>query len=133
MKGKLGKTPDFRVPLCNEALRVIERAKENSKNGYLFPGKRQPTISLDSMAAIMRKRGLEARPHGFRSSFKTWISETQQVSREVSEMVISHQTGSRIERAYNRTDYFEQRLPLMKRWAEYLKPITDNKFLLPHS
>jgi len=120
MKGKLGETPDFRVPLCDEALRVIERAKENIKDGYLFPGKRQPTISLDSMAAIMRKRGLEARPHGFRTSLKTWISETQQVSREVSEMVISHQTGSRIERAYNRTDYFDQRYSLTKRWGEFL-------------
>ncbi|NBT43095.1 MAG: integrase, partial [Alphaproteobacteria bacterium] len=120
MKGKLGETPDFRVPLCDEALRVIERAKENSKGGYLFPGKRQPTISLDSMAAIMRKRELEARPHGFRTSLKTWMSETKQVSREVSEMVISHQTGSRIERAYNRTDYLEQRRPLMKSWADFL-------------
>jgi hypothetical protein len=42
------------------------------------------------------------------------------VSREVSEMVISHQTGSRIERAYNRTDYLEQRRPLMKSWADFL-------------
>jgi len=120
MKGRLGETQDFRVPLSDEALRVIERAKENIKDGYLFPGKRQPTISLDSMAAIMRKRGLKARPHGFRTSLKTWMSETQQVSREVSEMVISHQTGSRIERAYNRTDYLEQRRPLMKSWGEFL-------------
>jgi integrase len=128
MKGKLGQTEDFRVPLSDEALRVIGRAKENAKDGYLFPGKRQPTISLDSMAAIMRRRGLEARPHGFRTSLKTWLSETQQVSREVSEMVISHQTGSRIERAYNRTDYLEQRRDLAFNWAEFMtssdKPIS---------
>jgi len=122
MKGKLGETQDFRVPLSDEALRVIERAKENSEDGYLFPGKRQSTISLDSMAAIMRKRGLEARPHGFRTSLKTWMSETQQVNREVSEMVISHQTGSRIERAYNRTDYLEQRQCLAAKWAEFITP-----------
>ena len=80
----------------------------------------QSAISLDSMAAIMRKRGLEARPHGFRTSLKTWMSETQQVNREVSEMVISHQTGSRIERAYNRTDYLEQRRPYMESLANFL-------------
>ena len=72
------------------------------------------------MAAIMRKRRLEARPHGFRTSLKTWLSETQQVSREVSEMVISHQTGSRIERAYNRTDYLERREALMKIWGKFV-------------
>jgi integrase len=53
IKGKLGETPDFRVPLSDEALRVIEHAKENGKHGYLFPRKCKPTISLDSMAAIM--------------------------------------------------------------------------------
>jgi hypothetical protein len=72
------------------------------------------------MAAIMRKRGLEARPHGFRTSLKVWLSGTQQVSREVLETVISHQTGSRIEGAYNRTDYLEQRRPLMESWGEFL-------------
>jgi len=73
------------------------------------------------MAATMRKRGLEARPHGFRTSLKTWLSETQQVGREVSYIVIFHQTGSRIERAYNRTDYFEQRRDLAFHRAEYVK------------
>ena len=38
---------------------------------------------------------------------KTPVSEKQQVSREASEMVISHQTRAGIERAYNQTDYFE--------------------------
>jgi integrase len=33
MKGRLGETQDFRVPLSDEALRVIERAKENIKDG----------------------------------------------------------------------------------------------------
>ena len=107
------------VPLSDEALRVIECAKENTMDGYHFPGKRQPTISLDNMAAIMKKPGLEARPHGFPTSLKTWMSDTQQVSREVSEMMISHQTGSRIEKAYNRTDYLEQRRDLGFRWAEF--------------
>lgn len=127
MKGKLGETPDFRVPMSNEALRVIEHANKNSKDGYLFPGKRLATISLDSMAAIMRKRGLEARPHGFRTSLRIWLSETQQVSREVSEMVISHQTGSRIERAYNRTDYLEQRRHYMELWSVFVTSQTQTE------
>ena len=70
----------------------------------------------------MKEQGMKARPHGFRTSLKTWMSETQQVGREVSEMVISHQTGSRIERAYNRTDYLEQRQCLAAKWAEFITP-----------
>jgi len=35
-------------------------------------------------------------------------------------MIIAHQTGSKVARAYNRTDYLEQRLPYMERWADFL-------------
>jgi hypothetical protein len=77
-------------------------------------------ISDSTLSKHMRDKELAGVPHGFRTSLKTWMSKTQQVSREVSEMVISHQTGSRIERAYNRTDYFEQRRPYMESWADFL-------------
>jgi len=72
------------------------------------------------MAAVIRERWLEARPLGLQTSLKTWMSETQQVSREVSEMVIAHQTGSRVERAYNRTDYFSERQSSMNSWDKFL-------------
>jgi len=72
------------------------------------------------MAAVIRERWLEARPLGLQTSLKTWMSETQQVSREVSEMVIAHQTGSRVERAYNRTDYFSERQSLVNNWCKLL-------------
>ena len=47
-------------------------------------------------------------------------------------MVISHQTESRIERAYDRTDYLEQRRPLMESWGELLRqqqrtPVQTNR------
>jgi len=48
------------------------------------------------------------------------MSETQQASREVSEMVIARQTGSRVERADNRTDHFFERQSLMNSWGKFL-------------
>ncbi len=120
MKGRKGKTSDFRVPLTPEALHVIELASQQQRDGYIFPGVKRGVISDASMARLMERRGLEARPHGFRSTLRTWLTESQQASREVAEIIIAHQTGSVVERSYNRTDMIEQRREIMKQWGRHL-------------
>ena len=45
----------------------------------------------------------------------------QTVSEGVAETIIAHQTGSLTERAYNRTDFLEQRRELMEAWGRYLR------------
>jgi hypothetical protein len=37
MKGRKGATKAFRVPLLDEALRIIDIARPHARNGYLFP------------------------------------------------------------------------------------------------
>ena len=120
MKGRKGKTSDFRAPFTPEALHVIELASQQQRDGYIFPGVRRGVISDASMARLMERRGLEARPHGFRSTLRVWLTESQQASREVAETIIAHQTGSLTERAYNRIDFLEQRRELMEAWERHL-------------
>ena len=87
---------------------------EPMDDDVLFPGVKRWAISDASMARLMERRGLEARPHGFRSTLRVWLTESQKASREVAETIIAHQTGSLTERAYNRTDFLEQRRELME-------------------
>ena len=119
VKGRVGQTVEFRVPLSTEALRVIEEARKFSRDGYLFSGVRPGVISDMTMGAYMTRRGLEARPHGFRSSFRDWCAEATNTPREVAETALGHVTGSSVERAYRRTDFLEQRRALMERWGMY--------------
>ena len=72
------------------------------------------------MARLVEQRGLEARPSGFRSKLRVWLTESQQASREVAKTIIAHQFGSLTERAYNRTDFLEQRKELMETWERHL-------------
>lgn len=118
MKGLKGKVEDFRVPLSQEALSVIDQARPFAKDGFLFPNVRRGVISDATMSRYMERQGIEARPHGFRSSFRTWCAEATDVSREVAETSLAHTTGSSVERAYRRTDFLEQRHALMERWAD---------------
>lgn len=120
MKGRKGQTSDFRVPLSQEAKRVIELAKPFARDGYLFPSVRKGVISDATMARMMERRGMDARPHGFRTSLRVWLAETTDAPHDVQEMMIAHITGSKVVRAYRRTDFLEQRRVLAERWADHV-------------
>lgn len=120
MKGRKDSTADFRVPLSGEALAVIDAARPFARNGYLFPNTRGGVISDMTLSRHMERRGLEARPHGFRTSLRTWLAEATDAPHEVAETVLGHVTDSGVVRAYRRTDYLEQRVILLERWADHV-------------
>lgn len=111
---------EHRVPLSGEAQALIEQAKPFERGGLLFPSMRKGVISDATMSRLMERRGMEARPHGFRSSFRTWCAEATDAPREVAETALAHVVGGSVERAYRRTDYLDQRRDLMERWAKHV-------------
>jgi len=120
MKGREGKTPDFAVPLSAPAQAVVAEALAIRRDGFLFPNVRKGVVSDASMSRMMERRGLAARPHGFRSSFRDWIEENTTTPHEVAEMCLAHTVGGSVERSYRRTDYLEQRRSLMERWGRFV-------------
>lgn len=120
MKGRKGATEAFRVPLSREALRIIELAKPHARDGFLFPNNRQGVISDMTLSRHMERRGLEARPHGFRTSLRTWLAEATDAPHEVAEAMLAHVADGSVVRAYRRTDYLEQRRALAERWADHV-------------
>ncbi len=120
MKGRKGATEAFRVPLSVEAKRVIDLARPHARNGYLFPNTRGGVISDMTLSRHMERRGLEARPHGFRTSLRTWLAEATDAPHEVAEAMLAHITDGGVVRAYRRTDWIEQRRILADRWADHV-------------
>ena len=120
MKGQLHQVSEFRVPLSSEAVSVLEAAKQFQRNGFLFAGVRRAVISDASMSRLMERRGMAERPHGFRSSLRTWLAECTGATEEVAETVLAHKVGNKVVRAYRRTDHFEERAILMQRWAQHV-------------
>ena len=116
MKGKR----DDRVPLSPEALEVITEARRHARDGYLFPSVRKGVISDATMGRLMERRGMEARPHGFRSSLRNWLAEATDAPHEVAEACLAHVTGNAVSRAYKTSDLLEQRRVLMIRWAQHV-------------
>lgn len=120
MKGRKGATEAFRVPLSNEAQRIIDLARPHARNGFLLPNTRGGVISDMTLSRMMERRGLDARPHGFRTSLRTWLAEATDAPHEVAEAMLAHTVDSGVVRAYRRTDFLEQRAKLAARWADYV-------------
>ncbi|MGJ7039670.1 integrase [Shinella sp. BE166] len=119
-KGRKDRTPDFRVPLVPEALAVIDAARPHARDGFLFPSVRKGVLSDATMARLMERRKTDARPHGFRSSLRDWIAETTDTPFDVAETMLGHTVGGKVERAYRRTDFIEQRRKLLERWTNHV-------------
>jgi integrase len=120
MKGRKGATEAFRVPLSREALRIIDLARPHARNGFLFANNQKGVISDMTLSRHMERRSLEARPHGFRTSLRTWLAEATDAPHEVAEAMLAHVTDSSVVRAYRRTDFLEQRRVLAERWSDHV-------------
>ncbi|WP_375693865.1 tyrosine-type recombinase/integrase, partial [Bartonella sp. AD24XZML] len=120
MKGKRDTTKEFRVPLSSEALDILKQARLLSRNDFFFSATGRGPLAANCMAQYMQQTGLKACPHGFRSSLRDWLAETTDAPYEVAETILAHTVGGKVERAYRRTDYLEQRRVYMDKWAAYV-------------
>ena len=113
---------EHRVPLSSAALDVLAQAREiDDGSGLVFPAQTGgKPLSDSTMSKLLRELGIDAVPHGMRSSFRDWAAETG-TPREIAESALAHTVRNKTEAAYFRSDLFERRRALMNQWAAYLR------------
>ena len=110
---------EHRVPLSVKVLDVLSEAQEFADgSGLAFPSPTGKTLSDSTLSKLLRGLGVQAVPHGFRSSFRDWCADTGQ-PREIAESALAH-TVRGVEGAYFRSDLFERRRDVMEAWADYV-------------
>ena len=121
MKGEVKRAEAFSIPLSREALDVIDLLKPFARDGNLFPSSgKHPVMSINTPRQYMVRRGLPARPGGFRATMKTWMMEGSIGSDHIQETIMSHKVGNSVSRRYTRTELIEQRRPIMELWANFV-------------
>nr|WP_211162474.1 MULTISPECIES: integrase domain-containing protein [Aeromonas] len=123
-----------RVPLTSQALSLLERMKPISGHRpYVFPGYRDPLghINNQSANAALKRLGYGGRlvAHGLRSLGSTTLNE-QGFNPDAIEAALSHSDENEIRRAYNRTDYFEQRVIMMDWWSNHIEQASQGNLSL---
>lgn len=58
--------------------------------------------------------------HGFRNSFRTWCAEVARCQPEVAEAALAHAIKDKVEAAYRRAEYLDERKTLMSEWGRFL-------------
>ena len=109
-----------RVPLSRPARKIINDAADlTGATGLVFPSPTGKPLSNSTISKLVRENGIDAVPHGMRSSFRDWCRDSG-VPREIAEAALAHIVGG-VEGAYARSDLLEARRPIMERWARNLE------------
>jgi integrase len=122
MKGK----KEHRVPLSPRSLDLLAIASAiDPGSKYLFSRNGKPLSNM-AMSMALRRMKLDVTVHGFRSTFRDWISEQTHYSSEVAEMSLAHAIANKIEAAYRRQDLLEKRRALLVDWEAYCSSSLKN-------
>ena len=125
MKSKVA----HRVPLSDRCMEILAEARTLTEAPLLahlagcpllFPSQRGKALSNATISKLVRENGIQAVPHGFRSSFRDWAAEQTSAPHAVMEAALAHTIPVAAERAYARSDLFDKRRTLMREWAAFV-------------
>lgn len=128
---------DHVVPLSRQALLVLRELEPLTGHGkYLFPSPRtgERPMSDNGVLAALRRMGFpkdEMTGHGFRAMARTLLAERLNVDEAVVEAQLAHAVRDSLGRAYNRTEFIDQRRRMLQLWADYLDRLHTGAEVIP--
>jgi integrase len=114
------------VPLPKQAVAVLrDLHKLTGHATMVFRGERHHhrAMSENTVNAALRAMGFAAEEvtgHGFRATARTMLHERLGFSPDVIEAQLAHSVRDSLGRAYNRTEFVEQRRAMLQAWADFL-------------
>jgi len=113
------------VPLSAAAKSIIASMRSLSTVGdtdaLVFPGTaKDRTIYAKDFGKLVSKYGADCTVHGFRSSFAVWCVEAGGMDDDIAQRCLGHVVGSAVTRAYQRSDFYEQKKAAFDAWGEFV-------------
>jgi integrase len=119
------------VPLSRQAVAILRDLEPLTGHGrYVFPSPRtgERPMSDNGVLSALRRMGFpkdEMTGHGFRAMARTLLAERLNVDEAVIEAQLAHAVKDSLGRAYNRTEFLEQRRRMIQLWADYLDKLRE--------
>src|SRR5690554_2845715 len=117
------------VPLSRQAIAILEEVEPvtRHRSPYVFPNARdakRPMSNVAIKAALDRMGyGGKMTAHGFRAMARTLLQEELKYPVHLIEMQLAHRVADMHGRAYNRTEFLEDRREMMQTWANFLEKL----------
>lgn len=122
---------EHKVPLAAPAVKLLKALPRHEGIDNVFWAPRGGRLSDMSISAVCRRMGVDAVPHGFRSSFKDWCRSSTSYADEVSELALAHVSSDATRAAYARDELLSKRTRLMSAWAKYLATVPSKAKVTP--
>jgi integrase len=129
--------PPHLVPLPRQAVEILRELRRlTGHQQFVFQGvrDRSKTISENTLNAALSALGFgpdEMRMHGFRAAARTMLAERLNFDDKVIEAQLAHAVPDALGRAYNRTQFVEQRRAMLQTWADYLDKLRTGAQVIP--
>ena len=129
--------PPHLVPLPRQAVEILRELRRlTGHQRFVFQGvrDRSKTISENTLNAALSALGFgpdEMRMHGFRAAARTMLAERLNFDDKVIEAQLAHAVPDALGRAYNRTQFVEQRRAMLQTWADYLDKLRTGAQVIP--
>ncbi len=121
MKGNI----EHVIPLSDQCFDMLENLHHFQDSDFLFPSTKQDKhLSSSAMLKLIKTVGKEVEfpditAHGFRASFKTWTSDTQNFDWQAVEFCLAHKIKDKAAAAYQRSNLLDKRKPIMSAWSNH--------------
>jgi integrase len=127
---KMKMSRDHIVPLCDQALAVLEEMRLFSDHSrYVFVNQRTHVkpIGVYSLVSALRILGYDREEmcaHSFRAMASTLLNE-QGYPADAIERQLAHVPRERVRAVYNRAEYLPERRKMMDEWGQYLDGLKE--------
>lgn len=114
-----------RVPLTDMMIAELQALRLTHNQDLLFPHRlnNKKPMRSESILAVIKRCGYAGRmtTHGFRSLFSTVLNESNLFNPDAIERQLAHVPQNRIRSAYNRAQYWGERVRIMEWYGEQVE------------
>lgn len=113
------------VPLSDMALSIFEKQQlisGNREHVFASPIRPKNSISNNTILKALKLMGYQGKMtgHGFRALAMGAIKQELGYRHEVIDRQLAHLPKNKIDRAYDRADFLQERTKMMQDWADYI-------------
>jgi integrase len=117
------------VPLSRQAVAVLRQLQAmGGGSEWVFPSQSKPRqhMSNNTILKALERLGYKGRMtgHGFRALAMTTIQEKLKYPHDVVDRQLAHAPRDKVQAAYDRSKYLDERKTMMQDWADYLDTLT---------
>ncbi len=120
------------VPLSSRSVEIIKELMHHRLcDTHVFPNrvKRNGHMSDNTILTAIARLGYKGKTtgHGFRALAMSAIKEKLGYRHEVVDRQLAHAHRSKIDAAYDRADFLDERIKMMQEWSDYIESMKQAK------